>query len=256
MCILLAAFCDHPHYDLVIAANRDEFYARPSAPAAQWDDCPQILAGRDLEAGGTWLGIDRTGRFAAVTNVRNPQGARGSRSRGLLVREFLAGERAAQGQALALGATALDYAGVNLMLADRHALVFWSNVDNRVRALAPGIYGLSNAELDTEWPKVSRLKAAYARQRTRSGDALITALFAILRDERGADDESLPDTGIGLERERLLAPIFILGGGYGTRCSTVVLRTPAGEVSFVERRFDAHGHVTGESRFQIQAQAA
>jgi uncharacterized protein with NRDE domain len=252
MCILLAAWQVHPRYDLVVAANRDEFHARPAAPAAAWDDAPHVVAGRDLEAGGTWLGVGPDGRFAAVTNVRRPGQPVGQRSRGALVAEFLRQRQSATRYGSSLVADADCYAGVNLMYADRHALRVWSNQDNRVRELTPGVYGLSNAALDVEWPKVTRLKAAWQRDRDLPGDALVDALLATLRDDAVAHDDELPDTGVGLSMERVLAPIFISGGGYGTRCSSVVLREKSGRLLFVERRYDAHGRACGDSRHELE----
>ncbi len=251
MCILLAAWQEHARYDLVVAANRDEFHARPTAPAAPWPDRPELVAGRDLEAGGTWLGVARSGRFAAVTNLRRPGQTAGPRSRGLLVSSWLEARVAAREHAATLVSCADDYAGVNLIFADARALCAWSNQDNRVRALDAGVYGVSNAALDVEWPKVSRLKRAYVRHRALEGDDLIDALLAVLRDDTLAADAELPDTGIGLARERLLSPIFIDGGGYGTRCSSVVLREPGGRTVFVERRYDAAGRACGDSRYEL-----
>ena len=251
MCILLTAWRDHPRYDLVVAANRDEFHARPTAPAAVWPDAPQVVAGRDLEAGGTWLGVARGGRFAAVTNVRRPGQPAGTRSRGMLVAGFLRDTAAVGAHGPTLIGTADDYAGVNLVYGDRTALCTWSNQDNRVRVLEAGVYGLSNATLDVDWPKVTRLKRAYARHRELEGDALIEALLITLRDETLAADDELPDTGIGHALERQLSPIFIDGGGYGTRCSSVILRERDGRVQFVERRYDASGHASGDSRHDL-----
>jgi len=252
MCILLAAWHDHPDYDLVVAANRDEFHARPTAPAAAWSDRPHVVAGRDLEAGGTWLGVAADGRFAAVTNVRRPGQPAGQRSRGMLVADFLAQGPAADRYGEHLREHAQRYAGVNMVFADIAGLYAWSNRDNRLRPLGPGVYGLSNAALDDEWPKVSRLKAAYGRHRALSGDSLIGALLATLRDDESAADDELPDTGVGLAAERMLSPIFIDGGGYGTRCSSVVLRDRAGRLTFVERRYDACGNTSGESRHELE----
>jgi len=254
MCILLTAWHDHPDYELIVAANRDEFHTRPALPAAAWTDYPGVLAGRDLEAGGTWLGVAGDGRFAAVTNVRRPGQPAGQRSRGMLVAEFLAQAPPTETYGQHLRANADRYAGVNLVFADRAKLYAWSNRDNRLRALAPGVYGLSNAALDDEWPKVSRLKAAYARHRALSGEALASALLATLRDDERASDEALPDTGVGLAAERMLSPIFINGGAYGTRCSSVVLRDRAGHLSFIERRYDADGNISGESRHELEIQ--
>lgn len=253
MCILLTAWHSHARYDLVVAANRDEFHGRPAVPAAQWPDAPDLVAGRDLEAGGTWLGVARGGHFAAVTNVRRPGQPAGSRSRGLLVTDFLRARATAGEHGARLALRADDYAGVNLVYADGQHLCAWSNQDNRVRTLEAGIHGLSNAALDVEWPKVTRLKRAYTRHRALDGDALVEALLATLRDDTRAADDELPDTGIGTALERQLSPIFIEGGGYGTRCSSVVLRERDGRILFVERRYDASGRACGDSRHELPA---
>lgn len=251
MCVLVAAIDDHPDYDLVVAANRDEFHERPSAAAAPWHDAPHILAGRDLSAGGTWLGVDRAGRFAAVTNVRSNQSTPAVRSRGFLVSDFLnqAGPAAAYAEALTLAAPL--YAGVNLLAADRTSAVAWSNRAGRVLPLASGLFGLSNGALDDEWPKLAQLKQACARARTRTGEDLIEALMSALRDTAQPADARLPDTGVGLVRERWLAPVFIVGEQYGTRCSTVVLRSRTGQLMLIERRYAADTRLTGESRHTL-----
>jgi uncharacterized protein with NRDE domain len=252
MCILIAAWRHHPRYDLVVAANRDEFHTRPARAAAAWPELPRLVAGRDLEAGGTWLGVSADGRFAAVTNVRHPARASGARSRGLLVSDYLGEPVAAAEYATGLPAAAGSYAGVNMLLADGTHLYAWSNRDNRPDALPTGVYGLSNAALDVEWPKVRRLKAAYERRRALEEDALIAGLLETLADDSPPPDAELPDTGVGLAAERMLAPIFIRGDAYGTRCSSVVLReATTGRVIFVERRFDAQGRPCGESRHEL-----
>ena len=256
MCVLIVAFGEHAEYDLIVAANRDEFHGRPTAPAEVWTEHPQLLAGRDLEAGGTWLGVDDKGRFAAVTNVRSAHPGAGSRSRGFLVRDFLQQQHLGPlDYARSLNPMAREYAGVNLIAADHQALGNWSNRDARPTALPAGLYGLSNGALDDEWPKLTRLKHAYQRVRHLSGEALAAALLEVLRDREQPADALLPNTGVGLERERLLAPIFIDGGSYGTRCSTVVLRRPDGQMLFVERRYHADSAVTGESRYAVDANA-
>lgn len=255
MCVLLVAFQDHPHFQLVVAANRDEFYDRPAAAAAFWPDQPRILAGRDLERGGTWLGIDTAGRFAAVTNIRGATPVVSGRSRGLLVSDFLGGALPPADYAAALAQDADAYAGVNLLLGDRSRLLWWSNRARIPRALRAGTYGLSNDELDSAWPKVERLKREFAKLEATQGDALVAALFALLRDDVRAADAALPDTGVGLDAERLLSAIFINAAHYGTRCSTVILRDHAGATRFVERRY-LRGEITGESRFAVTAPEA
>ena len=252
MCVLVVAAFDHPRYDLVVAANRDEFHDRPAAPAGPWPGLPGVYAGRDLEAGGTWLGVDTRGRFAAVTNVRGAGMGAGQLSRGFLVRDYLRDAKAnAESFAHGLTPQARRYAGVNFLAFDATSGAAWSNVDARVQTVHPGVYGLSNGAFDEEWPKTTRLKQGYAALRHLDGEPLIDALLALLRDRALPQDPALPNTGIGLERERWLAPVFIEGDGYGTRCSTVVLRERGVRLSLAERRYDAHGGSTGEERFEL-----
>lgn len=253
MCVLVVALREHADYDLVVAANRDEFHDRPTAHAAPWDDAPTLLAGRDLEAGGTWLGVDQHGRFAAVTNVRSAFPVSGPRSRGLLVRDYLASPALGAGDYVAcLQDSAREYAGVNLVAVDHTQAVAWSNRDRAARPLNQGLLGLSNGAIDEDWPKLTRLKAGFRRAARATGEALVDALLRLLADAAVPPDAALPDTGVGLERERLLAPIFIRGAGYGTRCSSVVLRRPGGELLFVERRYDDQGRATGEDWFDLR----
>jgi uncharacterized protein with NRDE domain len=234
MCLIVFAYDMHPDYRLVLAANRDEFTSRPTASARWWQE-PEILAGRDLSMGGSWLGLDRCGRMAAVTNVRNPRESHpGTRSRGEMVPAFLAQPRSGPAFATTLDADA--YPGYNLLLYDASVLTWHSNRALPPRLLPPGLYALSNAALDTPWPKALRAKKLLAP--LLSGRGLGPgALFTLLADTRQPDDADLPDTGIGLDWERLLAPIFIRGEVYGTRSSTVVLQRRNGAVSFFERTF-------------------
>lgn len=256
MCILLAAYQDHPRYRLVIAANRDEFYERPTAPLAFWPDHPQILAGRDLEHGGTWLGVDRRGRFGAVTNVRGGSTSSPRRSRGLLISEFLLGDDAPDRHVERLQADARHYDGFNLLLATDKQLLWWSNQTPGPRALTPGTYGLSNDSLDTPWPKVVSLKTQFTQFKHLEGDLLIDALLGVLQDTRLPLDTDLPNTGVGLAAERLLGSIFISAAHYGTRCSSVVLLDRSGEVSFIERRYGPNGSLAGNSRFRFDSEVA
>ncbi len=247
MCLILAAIDAHPDYALIVAANRDEFYDRPTAPAAFWTDHPSILAGRDLEAGGTWLGIDRRGRLAAVTNYRQGEReAAAPRSRGLLVSEYLGGDQDARGHVARVKHEADRYNGFNLLVGDAHELVYFSNREDSARSLGPGIYGLSNHLLDTDWPKVTASKTALGALVRGDGASLVPGLFALLADPRQAADEHLPKTGIGLEWERLLSAAFIATKDYGTRSSTVVLVGRDRKVVFVERSFGRGGVAAGE----------
>ena len=236
MCLILLAWRAHPDYPLVVAANRDEFFARRTAAADFWKDAPQILAGRDLEAGGTWLGITRQGRFAALTNFRDPACNRqGVPSRGELVSRYLGGSEPPQAFLQALAPVAANYNGFNLMFGDRDSLWYFSNCGEGAGQLAPGIYGLSNHLLDTPWPKVARGKSALNAALHALPDD--KPLFDLLRDDRIAPDDALPRTGVSLEWERLLSAAFISTSGYGTRSATVLLMNASGNVHFVEQGF-------------------
>jgi uncharacterized protein with NRDE domain len=244
MCLAVIALGVHPRYPLVVVANRDEFHARPTAAAAWWDE--GWLAGRDLEGGGTWLGVTRAGRIALLTNVRDP--ARHdpqAPSRGTLVTRVL-GDRAPSSEALAAAlADATTHNGFNLVVCYPAEAHWGSNRGGTPRALAPGLHGLSNASLDTPWPKVIRTKAAVSAW-CRSAAEDPAELLQVLADRTPASDESLPSTGVTIEWERLLSPPFILSERYGTRSSTVVAIDQRGRVKFIERSFDAAGAATGD----------
>jgi len=237
MCLVVVGWHSHPDYPLVVAANRDEFYRRPSAAAARWHEAGRIIAGRDLEAGGTWLGITDGGRFAAVTNVREPGAVPGPRSRGDLTREFLAGsETPASYLARVRGA---DFSGFNLLLADRDQLCYGSNRNGPPQVLEPGIYGLSNHLLDSPWPKLLTARRNFAAALPQLPDT--SPLFALLADDEIVPDDALPRTGVSLEWERRLSAIFVRSADYGTRASTVVTRSLAGAIRLEERSFGPHG---------------
>lgn len=252
MCLILLAHDVHPTYRLVVAANRDEFYARPTAPAAFWSDAPDVLGGRDLNAGGTWMGVTRAGRFAAVTNVRDmaPPPA-DAPSRGHLVGDFLRGGDEPRAYLDALAARGDAFAGFNLLVGDGHSLGWISNRGGAPRMLRRGVYGLSNALLDTPWPKVVRGKEAMRDALAGPEEMLERALFTALRDEAWAPDASLPDTGVGLDRERVLSSLFIVSPEYGTRASTVLLVARDGRTTFVERRVTPGTPEMEERRFEL-----
>ncbi len=238
MCTLLIAYEAHPRYRLVLAANRDEYYQRATAAAHFWEDAPSIFAGRDLVHGGTWLGVTADGRLAALTNYREGQvAAKHGPSRGKLVSDFLAEETAAE----RFAERARDHgpcSGYNLIMGDRRGLFYYSNRSEQpIRRVEPGIHGLSNHLLDTPWPKVALGKERLARV-LAAEDFAVEELFEILADRVKAPDEQLPDTGVGLELERLLSSIFIESERYGTRSSTVLLMDREGQASLVERTFD------------------
>lgn len=236
MCLILLAWRSHPDYPLVVAANRDEFFSRPTAPAAFWPESPQVLAGRDLEAGGTWLGVTRTGRFAALTNFRDPARNRvGAPSRGELVSRFLTGSLTPSAYLDMLESCSDRYNGFNLLFGDPAGLWYFSNCGGGERQLGPGVYGLSNHLLDTPWPKVARGKSALNTALRALPEE--KPLFDLLHDDSVAPDEVLPRTGVSLEWERLLSAAFISSPGYGTRSATVLLADAAGNVRFVEKGF-------------------
>jgi uncharacterized protein with NRDE domain len=246
MCLAVVALDAHPRYPLVVAANRDEFHARPTAAASWWDE--GWLAGRDLEAGGTWLGVTRNGRLALLTNVRDPARHDPSApSRGALVTRLLA-DASAPAEALAAAiADAAAHNGFNLLVAQRDEAHWGSNRGGAPKALEPGVHGLSNALLDTPWPKVVRTKEALARWCARAANDAEPLLEA-LADRAIPPDDALPATGVTLEWERLLSAPFIVSERYGTRSSTVVTLGRDGLVSFVERSFDPAGAFAGEVR--------
>lgn len=243
MCIILLAYETHPFYRLALAANRDEFYDRPTLQAAFWEDAPGIIGGRDLAGGGTWLGVGVGGRVAAITNYRDPASKKtDAPSRGLLVSDFLRADDAETPRAYLerLATRASDYDGFNLIVGDRQEFYYFSNrAGGGPQLLEPGVHGLSNHLLDSSWPKVERGKRALS-ELLAHGDAISTeAVFQFLADRTLVADESLPDTGVGLEVERVLSPLFIASPVYGTRCSTVVLIDRNENVTFIERTFDA-----------------
>ncbi|PLY40550.1 hypothetical protein CSZ94_20400 [Janthinobacterium sp. ROICE36] len=233
MCLIVFAWKVNPHLPLIAAANRDEFYERASAPAGVWPEHPQVYAGRDLQAGGSWMGITQAGsgssRFAAITNIRSPQDHKpDAPSRGALVADYLAGNMSPQDYIAQIRPGCKAYNGFNLVLGDAHTLIWFSNRgDGDARngqPLEPGIYGLSNALLDAPWPKVLKTKAQFASLLCQG--APDDAYFDMLADTTRAPDFRLPDTGVPLDLERVLSAVCIETPGYGTRTSTVVKLFP------------------------------
>jgi len=241
MCLIAMAWRAHPAYRLIVAANRDEYFGRPSAPADFWDDHRGVLAGRDLEAGGTWLGITLGGRFAALTNYRNPAERKtGVPSRGSLVSDFLKGKASPSEYVREVQKAAMSYNGFSLLVGDTESLWFLSNRGGGPLRVEPGVHGLSNHLLDTPWPKVERAKARLAKQLEQPFDA--AAAFELLGDTRRAAGAELPRTGVSIEMEERLSAIRILAaGGYGTRCSTALCFTNDGRVEFHERSYREDG---------------
>ncbi len=243
MCLILLAWRAHPDYPLLVAANRDEYFARPSAAADFWEDPPGLLAGRDLEAGGTWLGVTPAGRFAALTNYRNPAERRPQApSRGDLVRGFLAGHESPRRYLQAVERRAAEYNGFSLLVGDITSLYFYSNRGSTAAPVSPGVHGLSNHLLDTPWPKITKGKRWLAEQLDRPFDH--EAAFSALDDTTVAPDGELPNTGVSVElEERLSAMRIPASGGYGTRCTTVVSIAESGPIEFHERAFAENGSI-------------
>lgn len=256
MCLIVIAVDGRPDLPLIVAANRDEFFARPTRPAQFWPEHPQLLAGQDLEQGGTWLGVTCRGRFAALTNYRDGRHprAQGRRSRGLLVRDFLLGDEPPAAFLARLRGEGEAYDGFNLLFGQRAEIYHHSNragAAARSTPLAPGVYGLSNHLLDTPWPKVERAKQAMRAALELPRAALQPALDALLRDDAIAHDDDLPDTGVSRDWERLLSSAFIRSPSYGTRASTAVLIGARGEIEFSERSFAADEHEIDVRAFRV-----
>lgn len=251
MCLIAFAWQAHPRWRLLLAGNRDEAHARASASLARWDDLP-IIGGRDLEAGGTWLGVTDAARCAVVTNVRDPRDAQTGRSRGLLIRDYLVGTADASGHANELRRSAADYRPFNLLTFDAQAAFYLGNRPRpHEQAVTAGIHGLSNADFDAPWPKTRILMQRLQDWIDAGGEADFTALFAALADEQEAPDDQLPDTGVGLELERSLSSAFIRGADYGTRASTIVAIDLAGAGIIMERRFGPNGSFLGETTLHV-----
>lgn len=256
MCSIFIAFEVHPKYRLIVAANRDEFFDRPTAAAGYWDDAPGVLAGRDLRGGGTWLGLGANHRFAAVTNYRDPAAPTGRLSRGKLVRDFIKGVDSPEPYLAAIADRGAEYSGFNLLVSDSRSLWYFSNRGGAAQKLSSGIYGLSNHLLDSPWPKVVTGKSAMASALVDQSEVRIDQLFALLANDAQAPDHELPDTGIGQEKERALSPIFIQTPGYGTRSATVVLEGIDGSTVFCERTFGSSAGQFEERSFLRAPEAA
>lgn len=243
MCLIVFAWRPGHAQPLIVAANRDEFYARPSLPLAPWPEAPEVHAGRDLEAGGTWLGIGANGRFAALTNIRDPQQPPALKSRGELVARFLSGNASIDDYLSDVVGRAGEYAGFNLLLGTRHELWHFNARASEPVMLAPGVYGLSNAGLDTPWPKLLKAKAAL---NAVLDDPQHERLLGLLSDAQTPPEAELPDTGVGMATEALLSSVFIASQSYGTRASTALVVQADGTRRMVERSFGPYGGHLGE----------
>lgn len=255
MCLIFFAVEAHPDYPLIVAANRDEAYERPTLPLHHWENSP-IIAGKDLTAGGTWMGITRSGRFAAITNYRDPrESVQNPLSRGLLVKNFLESQHTAPTYLQAIADEDHRYPGFNLVVGQGSELWYFSNrADTGVKQLSPGIHGLSNHLMDTPWPKVrggkADLEATLSTLPYPAGEAAIQPLSELLLNRHPAPDHELPDTGIAKAFEKELSPRFILSTGrrYGTRSSTILLRDNNEDFLMVESTWNAHGENAGIAR--------
>ena len=256
MCLIAFAWQAHPEYPLIVAANRDEWHDRPAAPAAWWNDHPNVLAGRDLKAGGTWLGVTRNGRFAALTNFRDPSDRKADApTRGKLVSDFLTGTMSAREYLRSLRERASAFQGFNLLVGDGASLHYFSSRTGEILDVPPGVHALSNHTLNEPWPKVEKAKSALgaALQGKMPWEARqiacprldLGAIYELLSDTFTAPDDALPDTGVGLEWERILSPAMIVGENYGTRCSTVVCVSFGGVVVFEEWTRGLRGQLAG-----------
>jgi len=254
MCLLVVAWKTHARYRLVVAANRDEFHDRPAAPLAWWTDDERVLAGRDLQAGGTWMGVARSGRFGAVTNFRDleSQPLPSSPSRGSLVPRFLSADRDPALFLDSLHHEASSYAGFNLLVGGTGNLYYYSNRgDDGPRELHAGVYGLSNHWLDSPWPKLVRTRHRFAAA-IDGADVDVESLFGLLADREPAPQQPAEDEdGVPEGWRRALSAPFVRHDRYGTRCSTVVLAAYDGRMVVHERRFDATGGQTGATRFEF-----
>ncbi|MFM1897564.1 MAG: hypothetical protein RLZZ385_2638 [Pseudomonadota bacterium] len=257
MCLILFAHRVDPQRPLVLIANRDEFFSRPTREARFWTEDPataDLLAGQDLGAGGTWVGWHRNGRWAAVTNIRNPADTRtANRSRGELPLMFLLGHLSPMDTLHSLLASRFEYAGFNLLLGAGDDIAYLNSDAAEPRLLSPGIYGLSNGRLDDPWPKVRRGRQHLQQWLDSPVPPGTDGLLGLVRDTAIAPDSELPVTGISMELERQLSASFIVKSerDYGTRCSTAIIRNVAGEVRFCEQNYGKDGLVAGRHFYQF-----
>lgn len=256
MCLIAFAWKAHSEFRLIVAANRDEWHERPAAAAHWWEDQPDILAGRDLKAGGTWLGVTRSGRFAALTNFRDPADRKADApSRGALVTAFLTGRETPRDYLAHLSSRTSRYQGFNLIVGDRNSLYYFSSRSGEILAVPPDVHALSNHTLNEPWPKVEMAKSALeaAIQPDVPCEARQRLCFEFLSNATIASDTALPDTGVGIVWERKLSPALIVGKEYGTRCSTVVSVSTDGTMRFEERTRDTTGEVVGVAMVELAA---
>ncbi|QUW22423.1 NRDE family protein [Sporosarcina sp. Marseille-Q4063] len=252
MCLINFHLKDHPNYKLIVAANRDEFYERPTRPAHFWKDEPGLLAGRDLVQMGTWLGITKSGRFAALTNYRNPaEFGVVKESRGEIVKNFLVEDTSPSDFIHKLNTKKDLYNGFNILIGNTEQLHYYNNINEQIIVIPPGTHGLSNRFLNTPWPKVIKGKEMLQNYVTKNEIMDADELFNILMNAELAEDASLPKTGVELELERQLSPLFIQTPNYGTRCSTILLVDHDNNVTFIERTYE-NGQFKLENNYSFQ----
>lgn len=254
MCLILFALNQHPHYKLIVAANRDEFFNRPTKEAAFWKENNSVLAGRDIQSGGTWLGINKNGRFIAITNFRDPKNEKNkAKSRGELSKSFLTQNNTVSAFLSGVSKIKDQYNGFNLLLSDDNfnSLYHYSNISDKSNLIKNGIHGLSNHLLDSPWPKIQTGRNQFSKI-IKSESIDMNDIVALLRNEKEAPDNLLPDTGISHDLEKKLSPVFISMKGYGTRCSTVLLVKTNNEMSFLEVSYNEHRQIISEKKYNLQ----
>jgi uncharacterized protein with NRDE domain len=252
MCTIFFALNNHPTYSFILAGNRDEFYDRPTMSAAWWEDAPHVLGGRDLEAGGTWMGLTQQGRFAALTNYRAPSEMRPNAvSRGILASNFLIGNEDPRTYLTHLHERSEAYNAFNLLIFDGSDFRWYNPKDGAWVRIRRGVYTLSNAYLNTNWPKTAKGKNEF-QQILTAPELQAKDFWPMLSDRAPAADALLPDTGVGLEMERMLSSVFIKSPRYGTRMQTVILVRKDGHVSFTERTFHPQTETFTTVSFEFQ----
>ncbi|MER2126086.1 NRDE family protein [Solibacillus sp.] len=252
MCLIAFAYQSHPTFPLIIIANRDEFYERPTAAAAFWEDAPMILAGRDLKMNGSWLGVSTSGRFAAITNYRDPSRPEsGELSRGEIVQTFLSAKQGTSSFIDELREKRALYGGFNVLLYDGVALHHYNNVVDEHHIVPPGVHSVSNATLNTAWPK-ARFAKEVLQTAITAETVDTTDLISLLANEQIAPDETLPNTGVGIHLERALSAAFVNLPNYGTRCSTAITFQQNGTIQLLERTYE-QGQLAFDTAYEIKS---
>ncbi|MCT4593746.1 MAG: NRDE family protein [Anaeromicrobium sp.] len=253
MCTIVLAYKKHPEYKLILAANRDEFYSRPTREVHFWEDHENVLAGRDLEKMGTWLGITKEGKFSGVTNYRdNSLNVENSKSRGNLVKDYLIGEESPIEYMNKVKRENKLYDSYNLLVGNLNSIYYYSNVSDEMKELEPGVYGLSNHLLDTDWFKVRKAKEKLIGLIENKEKIYEEDLLSILYNKTVPHDDNLPDTGVGIEWERILAPVFVESSEYGTRACTIILVDKKDRVTVVEKSFNNYTWRLKKLEFNIK----